>query len=314
MGPTILKKQGKETKYSLRLLPIGGFCAMEGEDEDTEDPRGFAVQKIWKKFIILFAGSASNFIVGLIIVFIVFSGAQAFGGNTVAELTDDFKYGGEAGIMEGDRIVEIDGNRIFYSNDFRTYMSRSNGKSVDLVIERDGQKIRLEDFPLKQEEYIVNGQPVTRYGITFNIINANAGEKIKYSLYSAYNYVRLVEMGLADLISGVVGIDDMSGVVGIVSVINDVGESSENARAAAINISNLAAFIAINLAVMNLLPIPALDGGRIFFLAVTWVIEKIIRRKIDPKYEGYIHAVGLFLLIGLMVYIMFNDVVRIING
>ena len=151
-------------------------------------------------------------------------------------------------------------------------------------------------------------------GITFRVEEATFGGNIKYMAYNAWNFVRMVWFGLSDLVTGAVGIRDMSGVVGIVSVMNDVGSSAESVAVGMINILYLCAFIAINLAVMNLLPIPALDGGRIFALLVTWVIEKIIRRKLDPKYEGYIHTVGLVLLMGLMVVVMFNDVVRLING
>lgn len=314
MGPAIFKKQGKETLYALRALPIGGFCAMEGEDEDTGDPRSFSGQKAWKKFIILIAGAGMNFIFGLIIILIIYSGASAFGGNTVQTTVDGFKYGGESGIMAGDEIVKIDGSRIYYSADFSTYMSRSADGKVDMEIIRDGEKIQLRDFPLSVEDYVINGQTVSKYGITFEVIQANVLERVKFSFYTAYNFMRYVQMGLSDLITGAVGVNDMSGVVGIVSTINQVGESADSTGDAIINILYFGAFIAINLAVMNLLPIPALDGGRIFFLIVTWITEKIIRRKIDPKYEGYIHMIGLVLLMGLMIYVMFNDILRIVNG
>jgi len=123
----------------------------------------------------------------------------------------------------------------------------------------------------------------------------------------------MVWVSLGDLISGTYGVNDLSGVVGIVDLMNDVGRQSATAWAAFLNLANLSAFIAINLAVMNLLPIPALDGGRIFFLLLLWPVEKLLKRKPDPKYEGYIHTAGLVLLMGLMVYVMFNDVMRIVG-
>lgn len=312
MGPAIVKKQKGETLYSLRALPIGGFCAMEGEDGDSEDERSFSNQKVWKRFLVLIAGSSMNFLTGLIIVAIVFSSAGAFRINRIETLSPGFEYGGEAGLIEGDAIISIDGHRIFYHRDFVNYMSRAAGKDVDMVIERDGRKIALKDFGLSAKATAADGE-AEDYGITFAAVKATPGERLKYSLYTTYDFVRLVKMGLSDLITGRVGVKDMSGALGIITVINDVGENSETSRDAAMNIAYLCAFIAVNLAVMNMLPIPALDGGRVFFLFVTAIIEKLTRKKLNPKYEAYINTVALGLLIVLMAYVMFNDVLRIIH-
>lgn len=312
MGPAIFKKQGKETKYSLRILPIGGYCAMEGEDEESDDPRSFTRQAAWKKLIILVAGAAMNFIFGFIIVVLIFFQNEYFVGNTIDSLRDGFPL--EAQLHEGDTIYSIDGNRIYYSDDFTTYMSRSNGKTVDMVVVRDGEKVVLDDLPLVKREYEIDGIMQLKYGINFNVIEADFLAKLDYSWYTAKNFVRMVWMGLTDLISGSVGVQDLSGVVGIVDTINDVGQAAPSTSLALLNIAYLCAFIAVNLAVMNLLPIPALDGGRVFFLLVTLVIEKITRKKIDPKYEGYIHAAGMVLLLALMAFVLFNDIMRIING
>ena len=314
MGPAILKKQGKETKYSLRLFPIGGFCAMEGEDEDSDDPRAFSKQAVWKKLIILIAGAAMNFLFGLIIVIIIVFSLPQYDylvDNTIDSLVDEFPH---EEIQAGDSIYSIDGHRVQYSSDFSTYMSRSNGETVDMVLVRDGENIVLDDFPLTLREYVINGETQLKYGITFEVIEADFGDKLDYSWYTTKNFVRTVMMGLTDLLSGKMAVEDIGGVVYIVDTINDVGQAAEETSVALWNIAFLCAFIAVNLAVMNMLPIPALDGGRVFFLLVTFVIEKIIRKKIDPKYEGYIHAVGLMLLIALMVFVLFNDIMRIING
>ncbi|MBQ6540180.1 MAG: site-2 protease family protein [Oscillospiraceae bacterium] len=312
MGPAILKKQGKETKYSLRILPIGGFCAMEGEDEESEDPRAFSSQKPWKRIIILIAGAATNFLMGLIIVALIFVQYSAFAGNTIAGLAEGFPL--EDQLHVGDTVYSIDGERIYYAEDFSTFMARSNGESVDMVIIRDGEKLKLDDLPLKLTEYNDNGQTVKRYGISFNVIEANLRDKLEYSWYTATNFVRLVRISLTDLFTGNVGVKDLSGVVGIVNTINDVGEASKTTSDALINIAYLCAFIAVNLAVMNMLPIPALDGGRVFLLIVTVIIEKITGKHIDPKYEGYIHAIGMLLLLALMAFVMYNDIVRLIHG
>ena len=310
MGPAIWKKQGKETLYALRCLPIGGYCAMEGEDEDTGDERAFTRQPAWKRAIILVAGATMNFLMGFIIVVILYSGSAYFVGNTIVETIDGFKYA-ENGIQPGDRIYSIDGHRIYYKEDFSTYMSRSDG-TVDMVVVRDGEKITLKDYAIAPDYYTDDqGNEVYMYGLTFNIIDANLWEKLKYSTYTSYNFIRIVWMGLTDLVTGNAGLNEMAGVVGIVSTINQVGEASATASLALMNIFYLVAFIAVNLAVVNLLPIPALDGGRVFFLLINVIIEKVFRKKVNPKYEGYIHAAGMVALLGLMAVLVVNDVLRI---
>ncbi len=314
MGPALLKKQGKETLYALRLLPIGGFCSMEGEDEETGDPRAFSAQNHVKRILILVAGPLMNFITGAVIVFILFSGSTGYVGNTITKIEPTFPSAGEAGLMEGDRIISVNGDRVYYSSDFTTFMGRA-GSTVDIVVQRGSGRVLLDDYELVKREYPdEDGTIRMRYGISFNIIKANLGENIKYSAYTSYNFVRLIRMSLADLIHGLVSVKELSGPVGIVSVMNDIGKEADSARSALTNIAYLCAFIAVNLAVMNMLPIPALDGGRVFLLIVTWIVETVFRRRIDPKYEGYIHTAGLVLMMGLMVVVMFNDVVKIFRG
>ena len=216
--------------------------------------------------------------------------------------------------MVGDTIIEIDGERVYYSGDFSTFMSMSQDDTVDMTIVRDGEKIELKDFELKKNEFSVNGENVYKYGINFEVIEGNFISRLKYSCYSTYNFVRFVRLGLVSLFTGTAGLQDMSGVVGIVDMISDVGNASATASIAASNIAYLAAFIAVNLAVMNMLPIPALDGGRVFFLLITWIVERISHKKVPSKYEAYIHAGGLVVLLLLMGVVMVNDIVRIVNG
>lgn len=314
MGPKILKRQGEETLYSLRLLPIGGFCEMEGEDNDSEDEGSFNKKPIWKRLIILASGSAANFITGvLIVLIIVFSSATGFTGTTLTGFMDGFPLEGEGGLMAGDTIYSIDGERTYYSADIGTIMSLASGDTVDIVVLRDGEKVLLEDLELQLAEYEYDGETVRKYGLLLNPIEANLAEKLQYSGYTTMNYVRMIRLSVSQLISGNAGVSDLSGPVGIVGLMNEVGESSETTAQGLLSVAGLGAFIAVNLAVMNLLPIPALDGGRIFLMAVTWCGEKITRRKFNPKYEGYIHAAGFVLLMGLMVYVMFNDIVKLIT-
>lgn len=314
MGPRLFKKQGKETLYSLRALPIGGSCQMEGEDEETPDPRSFTAQRRWKRLIILVAGAFMNFVLGAIVVVMLVSQANGFTGTTISGIADGFPLKGESGLMVGDRLVSINGERLYYIDDFSTFMTIYGSNPVDLVIERDGKMLTLTDFPLQKREYSENGANVLRYGLTFDRIEATAGEKLKYSAYTTMNFVRLIRVSLTELFSGSIGFNQLSGPVGIVSAMDQVGHQSPSFADAMANMAYLGALIAVNLAIMNLLPIPALDGGRIFFLIVTFFAEKITRKRIDPKYEGYIHTAGFVLLLGLMFVVMVNDVVKIFNG
>ncbi len=312
MGPKILKKQGKNTLYSLRALPIGGSCMMEGEDEETGSSTSFTAQPVWKRLLILLAGPFMNFILGAIVVLILVSQFNFFSGPTITNLSEGFPLEGKDGLMAGDTIVSIDGERVYYADDFVTFMTLAREEPVDMVVMRDGNSVTLNNLPLKMRQY--DDEARLKYGITFNIIEATGGEKLKYAAYTTFNYVRLIRVSLAELFSGHVGLNELSGPVGIVDMMNDVGRQSQTVGAALFNMSSFGALIAINLAVMNLLPIPALDGGRIFFMLVTFIIEKISRKHINPKYEGYVHAAGFFLVIGLILVVMVNDVVKLFNG
>lgn len=314
MGPAIFKKQGKETLYSLRILPLGGFCAMEGEDDASDDPRAFTNQAVWKRFIILVAGAAMNFITGFLLILLVFSQQEGFMTPTITGFMDGCPYEGEYGLLEGDEFYKINGERIYFSSDVSTYLQRGGKDTADIVLIRGGEKLVLVDYPITLVEYPTeDGGTELKYGLYFGVKETGTVARLKYSWYCALDFVRLVRLSLVDLFTGVVGIKDMSGVVGIVDVMNDVGKSSPTFAEGMLNIAYLTALIAINLSVMNLLPIPALDGGRVLFLVLTWIIERITRKKLDPKYEGYINAAGLLLLLALMVFVMFNDIWKIIR-
>lgn len=310
MGPAIWKKQKGETLYAIRCLPIGGFCAMAGEDEALDDPRAFTSQSAWKRVIILVAGAAMNFLIGLVLILLVFSKAEAFTTPTITGFMDGCPYEGEAALQEGDLIWSIDGHRIYFSSNVSEYLARGNG-TYDIVVKRGGEKVKLEDFEMIPREY--EGQEGKYYGLHFGVKEATFGARLRYTWCCALDFVRMVWNGLRDLLAGAVGVKDLSGPVGIVSMMNDVGQASESTAVALNNLAYFTAFIAINLAVMNLLPLPALDGGRIFCLIVTWCIERVSRRKVNPKYEGYIHTTGMVLLLGLMAFVMYNDISKLIS-
>ena len=310
MGPAIFKKQKGETLYSLRCLPIGGYCAMEGEDEDTGDPRSFTIQPGWKKFIILVAGSLMNFLLGLLIVLIIYSSVAGFYSPVIAGFVDGCPYEGENALQVGDEIYKIDGHRIYFASNVSTILSRG-GETHDLVVIRNGEKVELDDFALTPREYEGYSSPM--YGFSFGVEEATFWNTVKYSWYNTLDFVRTVWFALSDLVAGAVGVDELSGPVGIVSLINDVGQSAETAKMAISDIAYLGAFIAVNIAVMNLLPLPALDGGRVFFLLLNGVVHLVSRRRIPAKYEGYVHAAGMVLLLGLSAYVMYNDIARLIT-
>lgn len=313
MGPAIYTRKKGETQFSLRILPLGGFCAMEGEDETSDDPRAFTSQKAWKRAVILVAGAFMNFVFGLLLASIILTQNAYFVTTTVSGFVDGVEFAGESGLQAGDKILRIDGEAIYTQSDIDLVMSRASDQYYDVVVRRDGKRIALDGLHMVKDYYEIDGETEYLYGLFFATEEKNVISVIKHGWLNTIDFVKMVKLGLVDLVTGGVGIDEMSGVVGIVDTMNDIGQQSASTKIGMLNVLYLGAFIAVNLAVMNLLPLPALDGGRVFFLIVTAVIEKISRRKLDPKYEGYIHMAGLVLLVGLMLLIMANDILKIIG-
>ncbi|MFR5888256.1 MAG: M50 family metallopeptidase [Oscillospiraceae bacterium] len=308
MGPAIFKKQKGETLYSLRCLPIGGYCAMEGEDEDTGDPRSFTTQPGWKRFIILVAGSFMNFLLGFLIVLIIYSGVAGFYSPVISGFVDGCPY--EGTLQTGDELYSIDGHRIYFASNVTTILSRG-GETHDVVVIRDGEKLEFEDMELTPQVYEGYSSPM--YGFSFAVEEANLWSTLKYSWYNTIDFVRTVWFALSDLVAGTMGVDDLAGPVGIVDLINDVGQSAESTKMAMADIAYLGALVAVNIAVMNLLPLPALDGGRVFLLLLNGLVHLVSRRRIPARYEGYVHAAGMVLLLGLSAYVMYNDIARLIT-
>ena len=314
MGPRILHKIKGETEYSLRILPIGGFCAMEGEDEATDDPRSFECQAAWKKFIILVAGSFMNFVAGVLLVFLLFSNAQAFNAPVITEFMDGAEHLQAAGLREGDRFYRIDGHRIYFMNDVSLFLSRARDDRMDLEVIRDGVRIELKNFDFTAKVPVTDESGKTTYlrGFYYGVHEkATLGLILKNTWYQSVDCVRLVWISLGDLITGVAGLRDLSGPIGIVDAVGDAGASAETVRAGMYSVINFMSLIAINLAVMNLLPIPALDGGRIFFLIAGGLFKLLTGKKLNPKYEGWVNAAGFVLLMGLMVVVAISDVLKL---
>ena len=315
MGPALWKKQVGETLYSIRCIPIGGYCAMEGEDQDTDNPRSFQKAAWWKRFIILVAGSAMNFLSGLLILLCLYLPAEQFIMPVVAQIEPGCALAGEQGIQVGDRFLSVDGEKIYVQSDFSMLLSLNGGEIHDLVIDRNGETVVLDDFRMEKREFD-NGDGTTslRYGFSFGIEDATLGSKLRFVWNNALDTVRMVRLSLKMLFNGQAGLSDMAGPVGIVSQMNEIAEESETTGMAILNLLSVGSFLAINLAVMNLLPIPALDGGRVVALLITTAVEAVTRKKIDPKYEGYIHGAGMLLLLALMAIIMFKDIFVLFRG
>ena len=310
MGPAIWKKQIGETLYSVRTIPIGGYCAMEGEDTDTDNPRSFQKALWWKRLIILVAGAAMNFIIGVLLMIVFYLPMQ----QAVVPVIDSFEafstVNGEDGLQPGDRIVELDGEKIYVYSDFSLILQLNPGEIHDIVVERGGKQVVLSDFPMERHEVInADGSSSYLFGMNFTVADLSIADRLEYAWNQSMNTVRMVRLSLQMLFGGQAGLKDLSGPVGIVQQMSTVAEASATWVDALLNMLYFGGFIAINLAVMNLLPIPALDGGRVVGVLLTAAVEGITKKKVNPKYEGYLHGAGMLLLLGLMAVIMFKDII-----
>ena len=315
MGPALWKKQVGETLYALRLIPLGGYCAMEGEDADTDNPRSFQKAAWWKRLIILLAGAAMNFVFGVILMIAVYLPAQQVVEPVIASFEDFATIAGENGLQSGDRIVEVDGEAVYVYSDFSMLLSLNPGEYHDLVVERGGKLVVLENFRMEKHTVTAeDGSTQQLFGMNFTLTDLTLPDKIDYAWRQCLDTVRMVRLSLQMLLGGKAGIRDLSGPVGIVQQMSVMAETAPSRVEALLNMLYFGAFIAINLAVMNLLPIPALDGGRVVGLLLTTVMESLVRKKINPKYEGYLHSAGMIFLLGLMAVIMFKDIFVIIRG
>jgi len=314
MGPALLKRQRGETLYSLGALPIGGFCALEGDDEESADPRSFGRAAWWRKMVILCAGALMNFVTGVVIIAILYAPATGFRAEVYGGPIDG--YGTEnCGLMPGDRFLSVDGHRVLVYGNARFFLNRG-GDTLDFVVERNGERVELKDVHLPYQERTDENGSLTRLrGITMSAVADPTSffGKLAYAWNTAIDFVRVVWMSLGDMVTGAVGLRDMSGPVGIVNMMGEVGSQSPTLYDAAWNLGYLAALIAVNLAVMNLLPLPALDGGRVLFLLLNGLLYGLFRKRIDARYEGYVHLAGLAALMCLMLAVTLSDVGKLIG-
>ena len=314
MGPLLWQRQYGETLYSLRAFPVGGYCAMEGEDEDTGNERSFVRQKAWKKFLILVAGAFMNFLTGVVLILILYSGAGAFLTDEITGFADGFPLEGESGLMKGDVFYKIDGYRTYLRGDASLFLSYHKGDTIDLTVIRDGQKVTFNDFPMTRQTYTgQNGESYTGFGLYVGVHAEEATflNRLRYTWLNALDFVQLVRFSLVQLFTGGASVKDLTGPVGIVSTMTQMGEQSETARDAVENILYFAALLAVNLAVMNLLPFPALDGGRVLFLVLDEISLFLFHRPVPEKYQAAVNAVGMAALLTLMLVVTVQDVLKL---
>ena len=300
MGPAIAHHQFGETDFKLCILPFGGACVMDGEDTDDASPGTLSAAPIGWRALILASGALMNFLLGFLIVLVLMLPQSTGTTPVIDDFAEGFPSQGESMLMEGDRIVSIDGYRVLLVSDVSTGLSLGEDTSYEIVVQRSGETVTLHDVKLEPAEY----DGVQRYGIDFTVVPLSLGDKIQNAVYRSYDYARLVWISLEQLLTGKVGINQLSGPVGVTDVLAQTAQSSM------VSFFLLIAFISINLGVMNLLPLPALDGGRLLFV----LIELIARKPVPRKYEGYIHFGGLAALMLLMLYVTWQDILRLMGA
>ena len=301
MGPKLISKNSKKTgtAYSIRLLPIGGFVSMAGEDEESDEEGALNSKPVWQRMIIIAAGAFMNILVGVIAVFIIVVSTR-LPSNTVAEFREGSLLPAQ-GFEVGDKIVSIDGKTVHTAHDMREYIMFDGTGEVDVTVLRDGNEVTLPKvrFATASEGRLTVGI------MDFYVKEAEktVGSVLVNTFYYAKSSVTTIWKSLLFLVTGKVGVDQMSGPVGVTSAIGDA------AKRGLPDLLDLAALIALNLGIVNMLPLPALDGGRFVFL----LFELITRKKVPRKVEGYIHFAGLVLLMGLMILITYKDIVKLFN-
>ncbi len=306
MGPTLFKFKKGETKYALRLLPIGGFVSMEGEDEESENKGALCNKPAWQRFIIIAAGGVINLIMGVIIVALMLSQMDLIGLPEIHSFHEN-SVSSQYGLQEKDKIKKINGKNVYSEYDLSFLMTRDEDGVFDFVVEREGKKITLKD--VKFETYDNNGKLTIVYDFIIRGVEPTFLNVAKNAVKESVSIGRIVWISLLDLVTGQYGLSDLSGPIGTVTYIADAAETAKQETDYSYLLAMLA-MITINIGLFNLLPLPALDGGRLFFL----LIEMIFRKPVPRKYEGWVHAIGLVLLLVLMAVISFSDIWRLIKG
>lgn len=303
MGPNLISKEYKGTRYCIKLFPVGGLCMMGEDEEATDSPSNFNNKPVWARISVIAAGPVFNFI--LAFVFAVILVAMVGYDKPVISSVEEGYPAYEAGIEEGDTIVKMNGKSIHVFREINAYNQFNQGRETEIVYLHEGEEKSVTLTPKMDKE-----RNYYRFGIGGgSYTKANVLTAVQYGVYEVKFWICTTLDSLRMLVTGKIGVDQLSGPVGIVSVVDDTYQQSKSygVYMVIVQLLNIAILLSANLGVMNLLPLPALDGGRLVFLA----IEAVRRKRIPPEKEGYVHLVGITLLMALMVFVMFNDIKRI---
>ncbi|GHU43556.1 putative zinc metalloprotease [Clostridia bacterium] len=307
LGPTLIGFTKGETKYSIKLLPFGGACMMEGEDGDgeTSEPNSFQSKSVWARISVVAAGPIFNFILAFVLA-LIFVSIIGYDKPVVGQVKEGFPAQ-EAGIQAGDTILSMNGHKMRFFRDVSLFPLYYPGEEIHIVFERNGEKMNARIMPRYDEE---SGRSLMGLiGGGEQVKASNPLILAKYSAYEVGYWIHMAMQSLRMLVTGHAGVQDLAGPVGLVKVIGDTYNESKSNGLLMVFVSmlNISILLSANLGVMNLLPIPALDGGRLVFL----VLEAIRGKRIDPDKEGRVHFAGFMLLMGLMVFVMFHDIQRL---
>ena len=310
MGPKIVSRVAKKSgiRYSLRMLPIGGYVSMAGENEASDDVNAFSNKKVWQRFLVVLAGPAMNILLGFLSMFLMVSLTVANGSPLASTTVAQFQDGAESskyGLMIDDEILKV-GNVYVHTGDEVVYEIMNNTKIVndryattDLLVMRDGQRVKLENvvFPILKDDQ--TGVVFGNYDFKFYGIQGDFGTLCKNAFWRSLSTVKMIWDSLIDLVTGRYGLNAMSGPVGITKQIGTAVKSGGT------TLLYLFTVITMNLGVFNLIPFPALDGGQLFFL----LIEGVRRKPLKQEVIGTINFVGISLLLLLMVFVTIKDVI-----
>lgn len=301
MGPKILHRSSKKTGivYSIRLLPIGGFVSMVGEDEESEDKNAFNKKPVWQRIIVTVAGATMNILLGVLVMSILVAFQAQLPSTTISRFYTEDAVSFKSGLQPGDTIIKIDDASVHIANDMVYEIMRKGIEPLDVTVIRNGQTILIKDvvFPTVLENKTLFGN-IDFYVAPENKTPANV---LKHAVFRSVSTINMIWESLYDLITGRYGVESVSGPVGVTEALGEAAQESVS------NLIYMSVVISMNLGVMNLLPLPALDGGRLFFL----LLEFIRKKPLKPEIEGYIHFVGLVFLMILMIAITFKDVVNL---
>jgi len=307
MGPKIFSKKHGDTVYSVRAVPLGGFCSMEGEDSASDEEGSFSTKPRYARFVILAAGATMNILLGFLVCIIYIW--VAFGSAGIATTTVDSVLA-ESDLADflqpGDEIIKINDQKVNIKRDIDFAMQQTMGEKSSITVRRGQEKLSREFLPY--ETKYSDGTLAFAIGVMTRTEKANFFNVIREAFFQTVWSGKLVFVSLGMLIGGKAGLSDMSGPVGVVGVMNEAAQ--QGGLLGIINLLYLMSFISVNIGIMNLLPIPALDGGRLFFV----VVEAIRRKPIPAEKEGVVHFIGLIFLLALMVFVTWNDILRLISG